>query len=66
MLHRAFVQRFFATFPVLVILAIALLSASQASFWLKKGEPTQFLMGLDLLDCADFWGLDLASQKKRD
>jgi len=34
--------------------------------WLKKGEPTQFLMGLDLLDCADFWGLDLASQKKRD
>lgn len=29
--------------------------------WLKKGEPTQFLMGLDILDCEDFWGLDLAS-----
>ena len=34
--------------------------------WLKKGEPTQFLMGLDILDCEDFWGLDLASPKKRD
>jgi len=34
--------------------------------WLKKGEPTQFLMGLDLLDCEDFWGLDLASPKNRD
>lgn len=33
--------------------------------WLKKGEPTQFLMGLDILDCEDFWGLDLASPKKR-
>ncbi len=34
--------------------------------WLKKGEPTQFLMGIDLLDCEDFWGLDLASRMKRD
>jgi hypothetical protein len=34
--------------------------------WLKKGEPTQFLMGLDILDCEDFWGLDLASRKRRD
>jgi len=33
--------------------------------WLKKGEPTQYLMGLDILDCEDFWGLDLATAKKR-
>ncbi len=33
--------------------------------WVKKGEPSQFLMGLDILDCEDFWGLDLASPKKR-
>jgi hypothetical protein len=32
--------------------------------WLKKGELTQFLMGLDILDSEDFWGLDLASSKK--
>jgi hypothetical protein len=32
--------------------------------WLKKGEPTQFLMGLDILDSEDFWGLDPASPKK--
>src|SRR6266481_1994197 len=24
--------------------------------WVKKGEPFQFLMGLDILDCEDFWG----------
>lgn len=33
--------------------------------WLKKGEPTQFLMGLDILDCEDFWELDPSSPKKR-
>lgn len=33
--------------------------------WLKKGEPTQFLMGLDILDYEDFWGLDPASPKKK-
>jgi PilZ domain-containing protein len=33
--------------------------------WVKKGEPSQYLMGLDILDCEDFWGLDLASPKKR-
>jgi hypothetical protein len=33
--------------------------------WVKKGESTQFLMGLDILDCEDFWGLDLTSPKKR-
>jgi len=33
--------------------------------WMKKGEPTKYLMGLDILDCEDFWGLDLASPKKR-
>jgi hypothetical protein len=33
--------------------------------WLKKGEPTQYLMGLDILDHKDYWGLDPASPKKR-
>jgi hypothetical protein len=33
--------------------------------WLKKGELTQFLMGLDILDSEDFWGLDPASPKKK-
>jgi hypothetical protein len=33
--------------------------------WMKKSEPTKYLMGLDILDCEDFWGLDLASPKKR-
>jgi len=32
--------------------------------WLKKGDLTQFLIGLDILDCKDFWGLDPASPKK--
>ncbi len=33
--------------------------------WVKKGESSPFLMGLDILDCEDFWGLDSASPKKR-
>ena len=33
--------------------------------WVKKGESSQFLMGVEILDCEDFWGLDLASSKKR-
>jgi hypothetical protein len=33
--------------------------------WVKKGEPSQFLMGLEILDCADFWGLESASVAKK-
>lgn len=33
--------------------------------WLKKGELTQFLMGLNILDCEDFWGLDSPSPKQK-
>jgi hypothetical protein len=33
--------------------------------WVKKGEPCQFLIGLDILDCKDFWGLESASSKNR-
>ena len=33
--------------------------------WVKKGEPSQFLMGLEVLDCEDFWGLQAASPVKK-
>jgi len=33
--------------------------------WVKKGESSQFLIGLEILDCEDFWGLDSAAPKKR-
>ncbi len=33
--------------------------------WMKKNAPSQFLMGLDILDCEDFWGLEPASPMKR-
>jgi len=33
--------------------------------WLQKGEPTQYLMGLDILDHDDFWGLLEAPPKKK-
>jgi hypothetical protein len=33
--------------------------------WVKKGEPTDFLIGLDILGCEDFWGLQPASWKKK-
>jgi PilZ domain len=33
--------------------------------WVKKGEPSQFLMGLEILDCEDFWGLESASPVKK-
>jgi hypothetical protein len=32
--------------------------------WVKKSEPSQVLMGLEILDCEDFWGLESASAKK--
>ena len=28
--------------------------------WLKKSEASQFLLGLEILDCEDFWGLATA------
>jgi hypothetical protein len=33
--------------------------------WVKKREPTNFLVGLEILDYEDFWGLELASPRKR-
>jgi len=32
--------------------------------WVKKGEPSQFLVGLEILDCEDFWGLESDSTVK--
>lgn len=29
--------------------------------WVKEGEPSQFLMGLEILDWEDFWALEPAS-----
>jgi hypothetical protein len=33
--------------------------------WLKKSEPSNFLIGLEILDYEDFWGLELSSPRKR-
>lgn len=33
--------------------------------WVKKSAPSQFLMGLEVLDCEDFWGLEPASPVKK-
>jgi hypothetical protein len=33
--------------------------------WAKESEPSNFLIGLEILDCEDFWELELASPKKR-
>jgi hypothetical protein len=33
--------------------------------WVKKGESSQFLIGLEILDSEDFWGLAPAPSKKR-
>jgi hypothetical protein len=33
--------------------------------WVKKNEPSNFLIGLEILDHEDFWGLELASPRKR-
>jgi len=33
--------------------------------WVKKVELSQFLMGFNILDCEDFWGLELALPKKK-
>jgi hypothetical protein len=33
--------------------------------WVRKSEPSQFLMGLEILGCEDFWGLQPAAPKRR-
>jgi hypothetical protein len=32
--------------------------------WVKKSELSQYVMGLEILDCEDFWRLEPASSKK--
>ncbi|HYL13976.1 MAG TPA: PilZ domain-containing protein [Terriglobales bacterium] len=32
--------------------------------WVKKTELSQFLIGLEILDCEDFWKLELTALKK--
>ncbi len=33
--------------------------------WVKETSPSEFLMGLEILDCEDFWGLESASPVKK-
>lgn len=33
--------------------------------WVKEGGSSQFLIGFEILDCEDFWGLELSSPRKR-
>jgi hypothetical protein len=32
--------------------------------WVKKSEPSRYLIGLEILDSEDFWGLEPGSSKK--
>jgi len=34
--------------------------------WVEKSEPSRFLMGIEILNCEDFWGLDLVPPSTRD
>jgi hypothetical protein len=34
--------------------------------WVKKSDPSKSFIGLEILDCEDFWGLEPSSAKKRD
>ena len=31
--------------------------------WVKKTEPSQFLIGIKILDCEDFWKLEVTVPK---
>jgi hypothetical protein len=33
--------------------------------WVKTNAPSQTLIGLEILDCRDFWGLESASTRKK-